>query len=140
VKISPGRKSLTLKEKRNVLDLPVFHKKLRGVGESGISPTDPLRTSTQIEDLKRLREKAGFQHSFIQYGLRGGLLNVVNSMSAPFWSIAPITPNTALNADLMHLPQIRLPPPSEIRPSTISREQLAIIWTRRSDLTPRPAT
>lgn len=79
-----GRKSLILKWKRDVLDLPVFREKLRGVGESGTWPTDPLRVSTWIGYLKRLGVKAGLQHSFTQYGLRRGLLNVVNSMSASF--------------------------------------------------------
>lgn len=83
VKMPPGRKSLTLKWKRRVLDLPVYREPLRGVGESGTSPTDPLRASTWISYLKRLGRTAGFQHSFTQYGLRRGLLNVVNSTSNP---------------------------------------------------------
>ena len=81
VKIPPGKKSLTLKWKRCVLDRPVFREPLRGVGESGTSPTEPLRASTWIRYLKRLGEKAGFQHAFTQYGLRRGLLNVVNRTS-----------------------------------------------------------
>ena len=80
-----GEKGLTLKWKREVLNLPVFREKLRGVGESGTSPTDTLRASTWIGYLKRLGEKAGFQHSFTQYRLRCGLLDVVNSMLAPFY-------------------------------------------------------
>ena len=86
----PGKKSLTLKWKRDVLDLSVFREKLRGVGESGTSPTEPLHESTWIGYPKRLGEKAGFQHSFTQYGLRRGLLNVVNSMPALFLSIPPL--------------------------------------------------
>ena len=80
----PGRKSLILKWKRDLLDLPVFREKLRGVGESGTLRARPLRASTGIGYLKRLGVKAGFQHSFTQYGLRRGLLNVVKSMSDPF--------------------------------------------------------
>ena len=38
VKIPPGRKSLTLKWKRDVLDLPVFREPLRKVAESGRDP------------------------------------------------------------------------------------------------------
>ncbi len=83
VKIPPGRKSLTLKWKRRVLDLPVFRETLRSAGEVGTSPTEPLLASTWIRYLKQLGQKAGFQHSFTQYGLRRGLLNVVNSTSAP---------------------------------------------------------
>ena len=83
VTMPPGKKSLTLKWRREVLDLPVFREKLRGVAESGTSPKEPLRAGTWISYLKRLGEKAGFQHSFTQYGLRRGLLNVVNSMYAP---------------------------------------------------------
>lgn len=81
VKMPPGRKSLTLKWKRRVLDLPVFRDRLRG---GGTSPTIPLRASTWITYLKRLGRKAGFQHSFTQYGLRRGLLNVINSTSTLF--------------------------------------------------------
>lgn len=90
VKMPPGRKSLTLKWKRDVLDLPVFREPLRGVAETGTSPTEPLRASTWIRYLKRLGEKAGFQYSFTQYGLRRGLLNVVNRMSAPLCSMSPL--------------------------------------------------
>ena len=81
VKIPPGKKSLTLKWKRRALDRPVFREPLRGVGESGTSSTEPLRASTWIRYLKRLGRTAGFQHSFTQYGLRRGLLNVVNRTS-----------------------------------------------------------
>ncbi len=82
VQIPPGRKSLMLKWKRRVLDLPIFREPLRGAGGAGTSPTAPLRASTWIRHLKRLGQKAGFEHSFTQYGLRRGLLNVVNSTSA----------------------------------------------------------
>jgi len=54
VQIPPGRKSLTLKWKRQVLDLPVFREPLRGAGAVGTSPTAPLRASTWITYLKRL--------------------------------------------------------------------------------------
>ncbi len=83
VKIPPGRKSLTLKWKRRVLDLPVFREPLRSAGVVGTSPTEPLLASTWIRYLKQLGRKAGFQHSLTQYGLRRGLLNVVNRTSAP---------------------------------------------------------
>ncbi|SLM34469.1 Protein of unknown function DUF3435 [Lasallia pustulata] len=82
VKISPGRKSLTLKWKRRVLDLPVFREPLRSAGEVGTSPTEPLLASAWIRYLKQLGQKASFQQSFTQYGLRRGLLNVINN-SAP---------------------------------------------------------
>ena len=74
----PGKPSLTLKWKRHVLDRPVFREPLRGAGEHGISLTEPLRASRWIGYVKRLRQTAGFQHFFTQYGLRRGLLNVVN--------------------------------------------------------------
>ncbi len=83
VKIPPGRKSLTLKWKRRVLDLPVFREPLRGAGEVGTSPTEPLLARAWIRYLQQLGRKAGFQHSLTQYGLRRGLLNVVNRTSAP---------------------------------------------------------
>ena len=79
VNVPPGRKSLTLKWKRRVLDLPVFREPLRGGGKAGISPTKPLLARTWIRYLKQLGQTAGFEHSFTQYGLRRGLLNVVNS-------------------------------------------------------------
>ena len=85
-----GKKSLTLKWKRDVLDLPVFREPLRGAAGTGTSPTEPLRASTWIRYLKRLGKKAGFQYSFTQYGLRRGLLNVVNSMFVPVGSVSPI--------------------------------------------------
>lgn len=83
VKIPPNKKSLTLKWKRRILDCPVFREPLRGAGESGTSFTEPLRASTWIRYLKRLGQTAGFQQSFTQYGLRRGLLNVVNSTLTP---------------------------------------------------------
>ncbi len=82
VQIPQGRKSLTVKWKRRVLDRPVFREPLRGAGEADTSPTALLRASTWIRYLKRLGQKAGFKHSFTQYRLRRGLLNVVNSTSA----------------------------------------------------------
>jgi hypothetical protein len=140
VKMPPGKKSLTLKWKRRVLDLPVFRERLRGVAESGTSPTEPLRAQTWIRYLKRLGQKAGFQHSFTQYGLRRGLLNVVNSTSVLLTLAFNVLLKKNSIADLMHLQQTRPPLQSEIRSLTISREQLVTIWTRRSDLTPKPAT
>ncbi|SLM37821.1 Protein of unknown function DUF3435 [Lasallia pustulata] len=68
--------------RRRVLDLQVFREPLRSAGEVGTSPTEPLLASTWIRYLKQLCQKAGFQQSFTQYGLRRGLLNVVNN-SAP---------------------------------------------------------
>jgi len=81
VKMPPDKKSLTLKWKCGILDCPVFREPLRSTAESGTSPTEPLRASTWIRYLQRLGLTAGFQHSFTQYGLRRGLLNVVNSKS-----------------------------------------------------------
>ena len=45
IKIPAGKKSLTLKWERDVLDLPVFRQPLRGLAETGISPKGPLRAS-----------------------------------------------------------------------------------------------
>lgn len=45
VQIPPGRKSLTLKWRRQVLDLTVFREPLRGAGAVGTSLTAPLRAS-----------------------------------------------------------------------------------------------
>ncbi len=83
VKMPPGKPSLTLKWKRRVLDLPVFREPLRGAGEYGTSPTDALRASRWIGYSKRLGQTTGFQHSFTQYGLRRGLLNVANRTCYP---------------------------------------------------------
>ena len=83
VKMPPSKPSLILKWKRRVLDLPVFREPLRGAGECGTLPTDPLRASRWIGYLKRLGQTAGFQHSFTQYGLRRGLLNVANRTYHP---------------------------------------------------------
>ncbi len=60
IKILLDRKSLTLKEKRNILDFSIFYKKLRDIEESNILSTNSLSTSTKIENLKRLREKTSF--------------------------------------------------------------------------------
>ena len=98
VKIPPGRKSLTLKWKRQVLDLPVFWEPLRSAGEAGTSLTEPLLASTWIRYLKQLSQKAGFQHSFTQYRLQRGLLNVVNSKSALDPSFR-LLPKNRSNAD-----------------------------------------
>ena len=76
-----GRKSLVLKWKHSVFDLPVFREKSCVPGKSGTSLTDPLRAKTWSRYLKRLGQKAGFQHLLTQYGLRRGLLNAVNSAS-----------------------------------------------------------
>jgi len=105
VKMPPHKKSLTLKWKCDALDLPVFREKKRGMADSGTSSKEPLRAGTWISYLKRLGEKAGFQHSFTQYGLRRGLLNVVNSMYAP---PDPWPPKGTSDTDVMHLQQIRL--------------------------------
>ncbi len=87
VTLPRGKKSLTLKWNREILDFPVFCEPIRHSDESGSSPPKPLNASTWIRNLKRLRRKTGLQHSFTQYGLRRGLLNVVNSMSFRFISI-----------------------------------------------------
>ncbi|KAL9587066.1 MAG: hypothetical protein Q9203_003644 [Teloschistes exilis] len=78
-KIPPGKKSLVMKWKSRVLYLPVFREPLRSAGESGTSPSQPLLASTWIRYLKQLGRKAGFEHSFTQYGLKRGLVNVVNN-------------------------------------------------------------
>jgi len=52
VKIPPGRKSLTLKWKRRVLDLLIFREPLRSAVEVGTSPTEPLFARTWIRYLK----------------------------------------------------------------------------------------
>ena len=78
-KIPPGQRCLPLKWKRKVLDLPVFRQPVRSPEGAGTSPTEPLRAGTWIRYLKRLGQKTGLQHPFTQYGLRRGLLNVVNS-------------------------------------------------------------
>lgn len=77
----PGKRSLTLKWKRDVLDLPVFREPLRGVGQCGTSSKEPLRASTWIRYLKNLGRTAGLQYPLTQYWLRRGLLNVVNCRS-----------------------------------------------------------
>ena len=78
VKMPNHKKSLVLKWKREVLDVPVFREPSRSIAEGGTSSSEPLRAGTWIRYLKRLGRTAGFQYSFTQYGLRRGLLNVVN--------------------------------------------------------------
>ena len=87
-KMEKGRKSMVLKWKQSVLDLPVFRGKIRTPGESGTSPTEPLRAGTWRGYLKRLGLKAGFQYPLTQYGLRRGLLDAVNGASTPFLFLA----------------------------------------------------
>ena len=140
VKMPPGKKSLTLKWKRGVLDRPVFREPLRGVGESGTSPTEPLRASTWIRYLKRLGQTAGFQHSFTQYGLRRGLLNVVNRTS----TLLSLTLNlfsrgSYATANSIYHHQTKLPLLSAIKYLTTSPARFGGTWTKRSNLIRRPA-
>ncbi len=79
VKMPPSKQSLTLKWKREVLDLPVLREPMRGSEGSGTSPTKPLRANTFARNLKRTGRKAGLQGNLGQKYLRRGLLNVVNS-------------------------------------------------------------
>ena len=138
VKMPPGKPSLTLKWKRRVLDLPVFREPLRGAGECGTSPIEPLRASRWLGYLKRLGQTAGLQHSFTQYGLRRGLLNVVNRTCYPSLLIL-VSYGNCVTADFILCHQIKLPLPSEIISLTINSVRLRGTWTRRSDLIPRPA-
>ncbi len=82
VKMPPGKRSLTLKWKREVLDLPVLREPMRGAEGSGTSPTKPLCAITFARNLKRTGRKAGLQGNLGQKYLRRGLLNVVNSMTS----------------------------------------------------------
>jgi len=86
-----GQEKLNVEVEAGSLGSSSLSGELRGVVESGTSPTNPLRASTWIGYLKRLGEKAGFQYSFTQYGLRRGLLNVVNSKSARLGPTTPIS-------------------------------------------------
>ncbi|MCJ1475489.1 hypothetical protein MMC13_004152 [Lambiella insularis] len=76
-KMPEGKNSLVLKWKREILDRPVFTQPIKAKGS--FTSSQPLRASTWIGYLKRLGLKAGLEHSFIQYGLRRGLLNVINN-------------------------------------------------------------
>jgi len=88
VKMPPGKQSLTLKWKREVLDLPVLREPMRGSEGSGTSPTKPLRANTFARNLKRTGRKAGLQGNLGQKYLRRGLLNVVNSTpSLPYLNL-----------------------------------------------------
>jgi len=84
VTVPTGKKRLTMKWRRSVLDRPVFREPIRSVGESGTSPSEPLRASTWIRYLQRLGRTVGFQFPFTQYGLRHGFLNVVDCTSTLF--------------------------------------------------------
>ncbi len=75
----PGKQTLTLKWKGEVLDLPVLREPMRGSEGFGTSPTKPLRANTFARNLKRTGRKAGLQGNLGQKYLRRGLLNVVNS-------------------------------------------------------------
>lgn len=123
VKIPPGRKSLTLKWKRRVLDLPVFREPLRSAGDAGTLPIEPLLASIWIRYLKQLGQKAGFQHSFTQYGLRRGLLNVVNSRSTLDPSFR-LLPKNRSNADPMRLSTDSAP--ASVRDQIFDHQQGAV--------------
>lgn len=138
VKMPPGKPSLTLKWKRHVLDRPVFREPLRGGGECGTSPTEPLRASRWIGYLKRLGQTAGFQHSFTQYGLRRGLLNVANR-TWTFSLLIVVSRGHDVTADFIHCNQTKLPLRSEIKSLIINPVRLRGTWIKRSDLIPRPA-
>ncbi|KAL8696099.1 MAG: hypothetical protein Q9201_007827, partial [Fulgogasparrea decipioides] len=89
----------------------------------GTSPTAPLRASRWISYLKRLGQKAGFEHAFTQYGLRRGLLNVVNSTSAPLIPASHLLPTNRSNADLMCYQQRA---PASVRDQLFDHQQGAV--------------
>ena len=83
------------------------------------------------ENSKRLRQIAGFQHSFTQYGLRRGLLNVVNRMYTLSFLIL-VSRGNGVTADLIHRYQTKLALQSEIKPLTTNPARLRAIWTKTS--------
>lgn len=74
VKIPPGKHSLALKWKRELLDLPVLREPTRGDKGSGTSPTKPLRASTFARNLRRLGRIVGPRGNLGQKYFRRGLL------------------------------------------------------------------
>jgi len=81
VKMSSGKQSLTLKWKREVLDLSVLRELMRDFEEFGTSSIKFLRVNTFARNLKRTRRKTELQGNLGQKYLRRDLLNVVNSTS-----------------------------------------------------------
>jgi len=83
IQIPAGKKSITLKWKSSMLDIPIFRQPKSSVNGYGTSATEPLRSTTWIRYTKRLGLKSGLEHSFTQYVVRRGLCNAVNSISSP---------------------------------------------------------
>ena len=81
-KVPSGKRSLQLKMKRKVLDIPVFREPGRTADGYRTSPTQPLRSGTWLRYLRRLGRNSGLEQSFTQYCARRGLVNAVNSKSA----------------------------------------------------------
>ena len=97
--VPEGKSSLVLKWKREALDRPVFTEPARDNEEETWSKPRPMLARTWSNYLRRLGREAGLQHSFTQYGLRRGLLNVINSK---LFSWKPIW--YAINASLDRAP------------------------------------
>ena len=83
IKIPPGKCSLALKWKREVLDLSVLRELMRDAKGFGTSTTKLLLASTFARNLRRLGRIVGLRGNLGQKYFRRGLLNVVNSKI--FW-------------------------------------------------------
>jgi hypothetical protein len=79
-KIPKHKRSMTLKIKRDKLDVPIFRQPERSENGYRISPDKPLKPGTWNRYLNRVGEKARFKQNFSHYCIRRAVLNAVNSM------------------------------------------------------------
>ncbi len=82
VKMSSSKQSLTLKWKREILDLSVLRELMRDFERFETSSIKFLHVNTFARNLKRTRRKTELQDNLDQKYLRRDLLNVVNSTSS----------------------------------------------------------
>ena len=79
--VTSCKNSRTLHWKEDMLDIPVFRQPMRCVdGTRKTSPTDPLRSSTTNDYLKRLGLLTGFEQSLTHYCVRRGTGNAVDGI------------------------------------------------------------
>ena len=82
MKMSSSKQSLTLKWKREILNLSMLRKLMRDFEKFNTSFIKLLRVDTFTRNLKRTRRKTELQDNLDQKYLRRDLLNVVNSTSS----------------------------------------------------------
>ena len=80
LKIPADKKSVNIKWKSKMLDIPIFRQPTRTASGHRTSSTEALRAGTWGNYLKRLGLKTGLQHVFTQYVIRRANCNAVNGM------------------------------------------------------------